>query len=413
MAVPTVHIADEAVTEASIAGLMAAGGVPLREVCLGRVAPDPALAAAVPRFAEFLMGGAEPPPEKSWLNDEAMKSAKMVLANDRYGNCVIASDLHAEGVSSANESGTATLSSDSEAVSEYFRLCGHLGNDVGCIITQVKDAKMTGGISCGGKRRKSLGYAAIPPSNELAVKTAILIAGAGVNIGFNVPSKWMGSATYDGAVWDLPITGSRWMGGHDMRAISYNAIGVQFSTWGVVVTMTWRALADARIVDEMYVELPESWNTDGTAPSGIDTAGLKAALEAFRAGKVPEWQPTSPPPPAPPSPPVPPSPGTGLTGTETTVYDGGRVTSRTFVPGKAPVVKGDAHEIDLSHVGPIRRLIVRRKIAALIEDNEYADFAYRGNTIVLTRAAGVDWDAFLAFLEKLLPLILKIIDLFG
>ncbi len=289
----------------------------MRKVALGRVAPDPARLAGVPRFAAFLDHSATPPPEeKSWLNAEAQRSIGMMLGNDQKGNCVVVSDLHGEGVSSAHESGVATLSTTAEAFSEYSRLCGHLGYDSGCIITQVKDAKMSGGISCGGKRRKSLGYAAIDPASKLAFQTALCIQGGGVNIGFNVPAEWMGSNTYNGAVWDLPIRYS-FIGGHDMRAVGFNKIGVQFSTWAIVVTITWRALADARICDEAYIEFLESWNTDGVSPSGLNTAALAAALAAFRAGRVPDWSVPPPPPipPVPPSPvpppvpPVPPSPG--------------------------------------------------------------------------------------------------------
>jgi subtilisin len=116
--------------------------------------------------------------------------------------------------------------------------------------------------------------------------------------------------------------------------------------------------------------------------------------------------------PVPPTP-VPPSPGTGLTGTLT--YQDGKLVAATpgaVAPPKPPVV-GDTHEIDLSGIGPIRRALVKRKILNLIEDNEVADFEIKGDKVILVRKAGVDWDKFFAFLEKLIPLILKIIDLFG
>lgn len=412
MPVPKVQICDVGVTPPApgVVGL-----APMREVCLGRVAPDPVMLAAVPKFAAFLVGGTPPPASKSWVNDAAKASLKQMYGNDQWGDCVIASVGHGVGVSSANESGTAVVGTTNEIVSEYHRICG--AGDNGCVIADVKNTMMTGGVSVGGKRRKIDGYASIPPANKLAVQTAILIAGGGVNIGFNVPAEWMGSATYDGAIWDVPRR-FNFIGGHDVRAVGYDERGVQFSTWGIVVTMTWAAMADSRIVDEMYVELEQDWNTDGTAPSGIDTAGLVAALAAFKAGKVPDWNPVSPPPvpPAPPSPPVPPAPGTGLTGTETAVYAAGRLVSRTFVPSVAPAlpnVDADTHEIDLSHIGPIRRAIVKRKILAAIEDNDHADYSVKGDKIVLTRKAGVDWNGFLGFLTGLLPLIEAIIRLFG
>lgn len=412
MAVPKVQIADETVTGENVTTLMVVGGpgVPLREVCLGRNPPDPTKIKAVPPFEAYLKDVVPPPDNKTWVNDAAKASLKQMYGNDQYGDCVIASIGHGVGVSSANESGTAIVGTTSEIVSEYARICGP--GDNGCVITDTKDAMMASGVSVGGKKRLIDGYAAIPPANKLAVQTAILIAGGGVNIGFNVPSEWMGSATYDGAVWDTPRRYS-FVGGHDIRAVGYNAVGVQFSTWGIVITMTWAALANPRIVDEMYVELERDWNADGTAPSGLDTVGLKAALDAYKAGKIPDWKPPVSPPPVPPIPPVPPTPSGAFSGTETTVYVNGAIQSRTFAPGRMPVVTGDTHEIDLSRVGPLRRILVRRKILALLEDNDVADVAVHGDKIVVSRADGIDWNAFLAFLTKLLPIILQIISIFG
>lgn len=304
MAVPKVSILANDVTHAHV--LAASGqGLATREVFLGRLkSPETKLAKLV-RFVNFLGDVPAPPASKTWLNDAAKASISKMYGNDQYGDCVIASEFHGIGLSSANETGTAIVGTTTEALSEYVRICGP--GDNGCYIPDVKNACLGQGILIGGKKRKIDGFAAVDPANKLAVQTAILISGGGFNIGFNVPAEWMGANTYDGAVWDVPHSFS-FVGGHDIRAVGYDSRGVQFATWGIVVTMTWAAMADSRIVDEAYIELEEDWDTDGTAPSGLKTVELKAAIDAYNAGNVPDWTPGGGP--TPPEPPTPPTPGT-------------------------------------------------------------------------------------------------------
>lgn len=285
MAVPKVLICHE-----SVQGLMVASSPALREVALGRKKSPDSVMTKLVRFVDYLGDVPAPPASKSWLNDAAKSAVKLMYGNDQYGDCVIASYFHGVGVSSAQESGAAIVGTTQEAISEYQRVCGP--GDNGCYIPDVKNAALTG-LTIGGKKRKIFGFAAVDPANKLAVQTAILISGGGFNIGFNVPSAWMGSNTYDGAVWDVPHS-FNFVGGHDIRAIGYNETGVQFMTWGITITMTWAALADSRIVDEAYIEFEADWDTDGEAPSGLKTAELTAAIAAYNAGQVPDWKPNTP-----------------------------------------------------------------------------------------------------------------------
>lgn len=299
MSVPKVQICHE-----SVKSLMVASAPEMRTVSLGRKKSPDSVMTKLVRFVDYLGDVPPPPLSKSWLNDAAKAAIVKMYGNDQYGDCVIASYFHGVGVSSAQESGAAIVGSTTEALNEYNRVCGP--GDNGCYIPDVKNAALTG-LTIGGKLRKIYGFAAVDPANKLAVQTAILIAGGGFNIGFNVPSQWMGANTYDGAVWDVP-TSFNFVGGHDIRAIGYDEIGVQFMTWGITITMTWAALADSRLVDEAYVEFQADWDTDGTAPSGLKTDELMADIAAYNAGQVPGWTPAGPTPPVPPVPPSPPSP---------------------------------------------------------------------------------------------------------
>lgn len=311
MSVPSVQICEVGIDGAKVRELISGAlpqEPPMRTVYLGRnKAPDVVMQKLV-RFVDYLGDVPAPPASKSWVNDAAKASIKLVYGNDQYGDCVIASAFHGIGVSSAQESGAAILGTTSEAVNEYHRICGP--GDNGCYIPDVKSAMLTG-ITIGGTKRKIVGFAAVDPASKLGVQTAILVSGGGFNIGFNVPAEWMGSAAYDGAVWDIPRRFS-FVGGHDVRAVGYDEKGVQFATWGFVVTITWACMADSRIVDEAYVEFQNDWDVVEPSPSGLNTEQLKAAIAAYNAGHVPDWKP--PVDPTPPGPtPVPPAPPPGPT----------------------------------------------------------------------------------------------------
>jgi hypothetical protein len=282
----------------------------MKTVKLGRIRP-PAL-PMVPRLSRYMAPMASPPPAAVDYSAKARDSIQRIYANDKYGCCVISGKAHAVGVWSGNDGPTTIVGADSEIVSEYKRICGP--GDNGCVITNVLDAMRSGGLLLGGSKRKIDGYVAIEPTSADQVKVALIVFG-GFTIGFNVPSAWVGQAAYDGGVWDTPRSYS-FVGGHDMRAVGYNDKGVQFATWGFIVTVTWRAMSDSRIMDEAYAELSPDWyGSDKLAPSGIDAAKLKDDIDAFSRGELPDWQPVAPDPPAPPDPPPipPPTPGVGLT----------------------------------------------------------------------------------------------------
>lgn len=134
----------------------------------------------------------------------------------------------------------------------------------------------------------------------------------------------------------------------------------------------------------------------------------------------------TPPGPTPPGP-VPPSPN-GFTGTVTTTttetYKGGLFTGKnttTTTTAVTPViVVGDEHLVaDLTGVPPIRRAILKRKIVNLLEDSPACDYRVDGHKIYAVRKVAedgshaIDWAGFADFIAKIMPLILKLIELFG
>lgn len=72
------------------------------------------------------------------------------------------------------------------------------------------------------------------------------------------------------------------------------------------MTVTWKALANPRIVEECYVSIGEDWlGADKVAPGGLDLGKLQAAMRAIQGGTLPpDPQPPQPPPVPPPGPQV-------------------------------------------------------------------------------------------------------------
>lgn len=271
------------------------------KVFLGRLSGK--RSAAVPMLASFLP--AEPfaaMPDRIDWSPAAAQSLGRMYANDRMGCCVISGKMHAIGVWTANDSdsGGEVQASDAEVVQQYQSICGP--GDRGCYVSRVLDVMTRDGLVANGERYKLDGYVSVEHTQRDQVRAAVALFGS-LTLGFNLPESWASSN-----VWD--VTTSRIVGGHDVTIVGYEPRGVFVSSWGRIYLMTWAALEHQRYVEEMYALLAPAWyNADTIAPSGLDVAGLRAALTAIGGGQVPPVpDPTPPTPPVPPDPPTPPTP---------------------------------------------------------------------------------------------------------
>lgn len=217
------------------------------------------------------------------------------LGNNRYGDCVIAGEAHLAMFRSAVD-GTRFALSAQQVIDWYFRVCGP--GDNGCMIDAVLDRLVSEGMY----GHKLAGWARFDGRNADLHRASVLYFG-GTTYGINLPAKWANSFR-DGAVWDDTTSPS--VGGHEIVGVDYNADGVQCATWGGVVTVTWKALANPRIVEECYVSIGEDWlGADKVAPGGLDLGKLQAAMRAIQGGTLPpDPQPPQPPPVPPPGPQV-------------------------------------------------------------------------------------------------------------
>jgi hypothetical protein len=227
---------------------------------------------------------APPPASVDWTTKAALAIARMYL-NDTYGDCVIASAYHQEGLWSGNESGTPVLGTDAEVLSSYHTICGP--GDNGCDISTVLDYTRDKGLLFGGVTKKIDAYVSVDHTNKLLVQAAIDLFGT-LKLGIDLPSAWANSP--EGGLWD--VTSSGIVGGHDVPCAAYDAIGVTILTWAGTRKITWAAFMSTKWLTECYAPLAPDWyNNANLAPNGIDAATLKANLAAIANGTVPPFGP--------------------------------------------------------------------------------------------------------------------------
>lgn len=262
---------------------------------------------------DYLPKDPAPAPASVDWTPKAMAGLNRMYLNDTYGDCVMASAYHEIALWTGNESGVAIQATDQEVYNAYESVCGP--GDNGCVITDVLDHTKSVGLIAGGNPYKIADYIAVDSTKKNLLQIAINDFGT-VKFGINLPNAWTTAQ-----VWDVTNTGI--VGGHDVSAVGYNAIGVLIASWGAIYTITWAALASTRWVEEAYIPLSPDWTSKANlSPSGLNVATLQADLATLGAGGVPSITPTPPPVPVPPTPtptPVPPVPTPTPTPTPTTL----------------------------------------------------------------------------------------------
>jgi hypothetical protein len=286
-----------------------------RTVYLGRVKSAKPGKAAL-QFGKYSADAPEPPASLDRLT-KSVRTVAMVYGNDREGNCVSASTAHGLGIVSVYDSDSPgeIAGSASEASREYHNVGGP--GDNGLDPVEALEYWRRNGYTLGGTKRVLEAWGSFNPQDVKQLKVCTIVFGG--RLVFMVPAEWMNQVR-DGAVWDKPAR-YNFVGGHDVRIIDYNEKGVRIATWGVMVTVTWRALADPNIFDGAYFEVFSDWlNKDRVTGSGISAKRLAEDIAKVKNGETPSWQPddVTPPPPPPP----PPGPG----GVVTVTVDGATIT---------------------------------------------------------------------------------------
>lgn len=284
---------------------------------LGRRRPD-VLPQVVP-LRNYLLRDIPTPRPVVDYTAKALASIRRVYLNDQLGCCVVSGKMHQIGIWSGNDAAAPVLFTDQDVVRYYSIIGGYVpGNprtDRGCSIVAALNYMKSTGFN----GHKIVGYVGVDVTDKVESQVAIDLFG-GVTLGLNLPDAWI-KAAHDGAVWGPAQANPN--NGHDVCVTGYNDVGVQIATWGMIITITWAAFADKRVVEECYAEVGMDWvGPDGKSPPGVALTQLLADLQLLDGGQIP---PLGPPdiPPMPPVPPVPPAPAIRvITVTGTITVDG-------------------------------------------------------------------------------------------
>lgn len=341
---------------------------------LGRRKPSAEQLARVQKITPFFaLEGADTPPTSVDYASKAPKALATMLGNDSVSDCTIAALFHQIGAIRANAPGGSDgAASTAEATAAYSTICGP--GDNGCVIADVLKYAQETGVTVAGAKSQLAGFVGIDTTNQQLAQVCFYQFGGG-HLGINLPQDWYENAA-PGAVWD--VSNAPIVGGHSIAVVGYNAQGVQVSTWGVVLTLTWAAFATTALVEEAYALVDSDWfGSDGADEYGIDSAALQAALQQIAAGGMPTF-PTNPPAPGPsPSP----APGATLAGT---------IDPKTWTLTLSPVVN--------EYKNPLRReLAIRGLSFGLISDVEQlvADIAAgAGVAVILSDVTAILSDVF-------------------
>ena len=280
-----------------------------RHVKLGRkrsVAIGPHL-----KLRNYLRAALPTPPSSVDYSSAAAASLSDVMKNDELGCCVIAGGYHVEGVETGN-AGNLYVPSDAQIIADYSAIGGYVpgdpSTDNGCDLQTAMNYWSQSGFKNG---TKLLGYLAVDPTNQQEVMTACWLF-ENLYHAFELPDEWISPfPSSSGFVWDDAQPDQN--NGHCVCSVGYDSNGVRICTWGMLGSVTWRALAhlgSQSAGGELWVLLSPDQLAKGQtkAPNGVDWTSLLADWDAL-GGNVPLPKP----PPGPPAPPPAPTPGAAPT----------------------------------------------------------------------------------------------------
>jgi hypothetical protein len=256
------------------------------------------------RFANYLDVSALPkPPASTDYSAKASAALARMYKNDVLGCCVVAAGDHLEGVATGNATGTPWLASDAQVVHDYSAIGGYVpgqpSTDQGC---NEEDAFAYWGAHGFANGTKLAGYIAIDATNKAQCEAALWLFESAF-FGVGLPDAWVDPfPSGPGFVWDVAGQADD-NNGHAFLGVGYGTRGMTISTWGMLGTITWAAIAryaQAQAGGQLFALLTPDMLAKGQtkAPNGFAWADLIADFDAM-GGHVP--QPPAPPPVPPPA----------------------------------------------------------------------------------------------------------------
>lgn len=256
------------------------------------------------KMARYMTSALPTPPASVDYAPKAAAALHRMYCNDSLGSCVASWLAHFIGITTGNADGAPFIFTDPQVVQLYSALSGyrpgHPETDVGCNEVDALNYMIAHGAPSG--QHKIAGYLAVNPLDTNEVKTAIWLF-EGLTFGIELPDEWT-QVTGSGFVWDAGTPNSE--NGHCVGSPSFSAQGLGISTWGMLGTMTWAALARDVIAQsggELYAVITHDMisRATGRAPNGFDFSQLVADFNAI-GGHLPLPAPAPMPPPLPQNP---------------------------------------------------------------------------------------------------------------
>lgn len=182
-----------------------------------------------------------PPPPSIDYSPKALAALRNLYLNDQYGDCMIATGYHIEGVATGN-AGSLFVASDDQILEDYKVIGGFdptdPSTDQGCDERTAIEHWTHKGFANG---TKLLGSVAVDGRNTVEVQQALYLF---ENLMFCVelPDSWVDPVpSADGFVWDLDVPNPD--NGHAFAGVGHNAQGVLIATWQLLGLLTWKAIA--------------------------------------------------------------------------------------------------------------------------------------------------------------------------
>lgn len=250
------------------------------QVKLGRNRPPHRSKLALSSYLE-LAKLPTPPPTIDYAA-KALEALANIYENDRIGDCVIAGGYHLVGVWTGNATGMPFLASRAQILADYAAIGGYVDGDEatdnGCNEQDALKYWIETGFADGSKLA---GWVGVDATNVGEVMAAAFLF-EDLLLGIELPDAWL--SDFAMTTWDVAGEPNP-ENGHCVVVVGYNGEGVQISTWGMVKTITWAALAkycSASSGGEMYALLDPDELAIDRAPNGLDLEQLSADLEALR-----------------------------------------------------------------------------------------------------------------------------------
>lgn len=256
-----------------------------RVVRLGRLKPPPGPRRLLARV--FDASKIPAPPVYSWnahslaLNAEGLGD---ILDNDTCGCCTIAGAAHildAERGSSGNHYVPVIAA---QVMAEYVAMTGYKpgddSTDTGCNEVDVLNKWELVGLF----GDKIIGWANVDATNTQMLRAATWLFG-NLYLGVALPDAWINPGpSRNGFIWDVAGAPNP-NNGHCVVGIGYNSKGVLIDTWGLIGTITWRAMAryfDGDAGEAHVVFTNDQLNqASQKAPNGFSLVQLVTYLKSF------------------------------------------------------------------------------------------------------------------------------------